>query len=125
MRGATPLSWAALAGLLGACAGAAFKCALHPPSLSSSMLLSFRLVCGALGVGANAAMLWAFARALRAVGSPAATLTSAAANLISSAAFGFMLGEHVGMHWLVGTILVLIGLVLLHRGLASEKNKIS
>lgn len=111
------LVWAALAGVLGACAGAALKAAFQPPVLLGSLII-LRALCAAAGVAANAAMVWAFARALQASGSPAATLTSAAANVVASAALGTAIfGERLGRNWALGTGLLLVGLLLMHRGM--------
>lgn len=125
--GSHPLSWAALAGVLGALAAAAIKAALQPPayvptSLALPLLLLLRALCLAAGLVCNAAMMRAFARGLQSAGSAPATLTSAAANLLTSALLGVCLfGERLGSRWTLGTGLVLVGLSLLHRGVSDAR----
>ncbi|XP_061738279.1 transmembrane protein 42-like isoform X2 [Nerophis ophidion] len=78
--------------------------------------IPLRLLCVGLMFACNAAMWTFFSKALHACSSSAsATVTSTAANFISSAILGKMIfGESHALQWWLGIALTLCGLLMLH-----------
>ncbi|XP_020663328.3 transmembrane protein 42 [Pogona vitticeps] len=138
-------AYASGAGLLGALAACSAKMALGGDYLREGCVavlggeedsatdacawLPFllRVGCGGLMLACNTIMWTFFAKALRySSSSAAATVTSTAANFISSAFLGKLLfGETRALLWWIGISVTLLGLLLLHTGpspLGEQKN---
>ncbi|XP_061885137.1 transmembrane protein 42-like [Entelurus aequoreus] len=125
--------YALIAGCLGSAASLSAKLTLgadyllemcqvsaFPTQTASSVChwlhIPLRLLCVGLMFACNAAMWTFFSKALHDCSSSAsATVTSTAANFISSAILGKMIfGESHALQWWLGIALTLCGLLMLH-----------
>ncbi|CAI5743105.1 unnamed protein product [Peronospora destructor] len=128
-------SFASLAGLLGKLAADGDSSALQlfetqcqksSSLFDSCSLLSYfvRVLCLVLMLGANSLMLRCFVKGLHETDSLTATITSAAANFMLSAAGGFLFfQEHLPPRWFLGAFVILVGMAFLTHGNTSAEDK--
>uniref|UniRef100_A0AAY4E9W4 Transmembrane protein 42 n=1 Tax=Denticeps clupeoides TaxID=299321 RepID=A0AAY4E9W4_9TELE len=128
LKGRPGVSYALLAGLLGAVASSSAKLSLGADYLRGAceaglrtwagpgLHIPLRLLCAGLLVACNTVMWTMFSKALRHSRSSArATVTTTASSFISSAFLGrVMFGETHATLWWLGISLTLLGLLVLH-----------
>lgn len=93
-------------------------------SLCDQTTLYIRVLFFAMIFVCNAVMWTLFTKSLQfCTSSVEATVTNTASNFLCSALFGFLLfNEALSVKWLAGSFMILIGLMLIHRGNIKSEN---